>query len=1688
MRDLIAEMMDLSSTSAVKRSGKRDLIAEMGGEIPRLPDVSGENSNPSWWEDQMKPTLMETGKQIFEIPKSLGEVGLTAATGAAGWLVGSGLGIAESLKPGSTRESVRAVAEDAAGRLTYQPRTEPAKILMEKAGRGIEALTGPAKEAASLPGESWNSPFLESVLKFAGEMATFEAMGAAGRIKPKVPDWYRMMTVKERGIVEAMKVDLANGEFTGAELRELWKDPANRAELLKRYQGVGKAERSAEPMRASGADVSGELPAGQGFEMRPRPGEVRDIIAEMGEEGPKALPAGQGFATYPTPESSPFSPELASDIQTASRKALPPGQGFELRPRPDEVRDILAEMQSETKQIGLDPGTGEGFTSVPGTPEAPIVTKAGEPFKSEQTALRAKGLDWNLYEVTPVEGGGFAITRKIGQEFKAKGEPPKMVLRGTEMVEAGTPAPPMVETSPTGAGDLSSQPEIVQPRAISKAKPEGIKGVIKAGGGINVYDDYNAPELRQFPDMAAVMKRSGPKPDEWAAILNDEGIKTPDGQPFTGDSLIEYLKSGQARDILTPEKQDLIIERRLRRQENEWISQQLANLEAEGFDAGATEASSGDVKADLIEAAKAEGYTEAEAIDALDFPFGGSTPKPEVSGELPGISARETFSLSNPETEIGTLQPKGNATPTKGFDFGSERGSTGDLSESEILQAILKTRGKIEQAMPHIEALGRSVFESGKQTFLDWQAAIKTRLGDLWENFKGYLKGVWERLQSGAVGPMKNDRGSVGVDVKAPQKSIIAYKLFRTMKTRPGEIFPLFIGNNIPTPIGKWVSAEFIPTAGFSPRPGWHVGRQPNASHLMKKDGTMPPDRVWAEVEIPADKDWQPIADKQASKDIRGEVPSEGFYRFKRPSNQGGEWLISGSMKVNRILSTKEVIDIQKTTLQTRGPVGSERGKDYGPRTAPLFPKAKPSGQQSLFERQKLIGSERGSTGDLSESEILQAILKTRGKIEQAMPHIEALGRSVFESGKQTFLDWQAAIKTRLGDLWENFKGYLKGVWERLQSGAVGPMKNDRGSFSTKVKDEVRNVVDDVKQTADEYLGAISTRLGNIDPSLRNTLRAFEFKRGMESARRTKQVLPFLEKVKKMSPADREGFDLARKNGNAPVLRTMATKYGMGKEYHELRNVLAEMHKAAVDVGYDVGFQPNYHPRVLKDTKGFLRYFYKQNDWPILEKAIRAKEAELQRYLSDEEKAKLLNTMLRGYPSGTISLSKPGQLKAREIAKVTTDLNQFYMDSDGALLRYINDVTDAVEARKLFGKGPKGGKVGNLNDTIGGYVLDLLQKGKIKPEQEQVLKDILDARFNEVGTRGVFGLYKNLSYIDTMGSPISAVTQIGDLAWALYKNGPLQTVGATANAITGKSLFRKEDIGIERIASEFGDTSKAARAVDKVFRLTGLTAIDNIGKESLINSAYNAARAKTMNPAKEKQLRSELEPIFEKETDQLIKDLKAGNITENVKLYLFNVLSDFQPISLSEMPQKYLTGGNGRIFYMLKTFTLKQFDIYRREIFQKIAKEGSRLEGIKNLVYLTSAFVAANAGADFIKDFILGRPIDIEDKVVDNFLRLLGISKFVTWKAREEGVGSAMVRQIAPPFKAVDALSKDINKAGDEKGLEITQSIPVVGKLYYWWFGKGAEKSEKKAKAAGGGRLVNPKLKGLSSGQLKALK
>ena len=155
---------------------------------------------------------------------------------------------------------------------------------------------------------------------------------------------------------------------------------------------------------------------------------------------------------------------------------------------------------------------------------------------------------------------------------------------------------------------------------------------------------------------------------------------------------------------------------------------------------------------------------------------------------------------------------------------------------------------------------------------------------------------------------------------RVPKKTKVAYKLVKTFRSRPDEIFPLFINEKDldakgpvkqkPIPLGEWVSAQNIPTKGFAKRPGWHSGQIPKTVHLLKKDGTLDSNRMWVEVEISDDVNWQDKANKTKTRDLPDTVPEYGNYEFAAPSLKGAKWHVSGEMKVNRFLSLKEADDI----------------------------------------------------------------------------------------------------------------------------------------------------------------------------------------------------------------------------------------------------------------------------------------------------------------------------------------------------------------------------------------------------------------------------------------------------------------------------------------------------------------------------------------------------------------------------------------------------------------------------------------------------------------------------------------------------------------------------------------------------------------------------------------------------------
>ena len=157
---------------------------------------------------------------------------------------------------------------------------------------------------------------------------------------------------------------------------------------------------------------------------------------------------------------------------------------------------------------------------------------------------------------------------------------------------------------------------------------------------------------------------------------------------------------------------------------------------------------------------------------------------------------------------------------------------------------------------------------------------------------------------------------------------MIGYKLFRVKKNRPGELFPLYVLSDEPVPMGIWIDAEEGPRtpegkvkSRIGPlafRPGWHLSDIPLAVHIgIKEDGKvryMHDDEVWCECVYVDCFDYQEEADRNGWKDGRfderkamlARVPEHGFYRYRTSPQMLGRWIITGSIRVLRVLSDEE--------------------------------------------------------------------------------------------------------------------------------------------------------------------------------------------------------------------------------------------------------------------------------------------------------------------------------------------------------------------------------------------------------------------------------------------------------------------------------------------------------------------------------------------------------------------------------------------------------------------------------------------------------------------------------------------------------------------------------------------------------------------------------------------------------------
>jgi hypothetical protein len=613
----------------------------------------------------------------------------------------------------------------------------------------------------------------------------------------------------------------------------------------------------------------------------------------------------------------------------------------------------------------------------------------------------------------------------------------------------------------------------------------------------------------------------------------------------------------------------------------------------------------------------------------------------------------------------------------------------------------------------------------------------------------------------------------------------------------------------------------------------------------------------------------------------------------------------------------------------------------------------------------------------------------------------------------------------------------------------------------------------------------ISGRLQRLARPLAQRLRRFEFDSVQAIKRDMDRIQPFMDAFSNMKPQDARLLDLALKNGDVETFTPILKAYGMEESYSAVVDVLSSARDRGIAAGYEVGYIKDYFPRKVLDLSGLQAHYYGDPLEGVIDAALKEAQMKAQaegRALTRDEKLIVVNRALQGNvrkPSG------PGNFKGRKTDVVSVDADQFYADSIQALIGYIESTNNAIEKRRFFGKfavsmkdvtGVEG--VSNtlaLDASIGGLVNGLIEEGMLSRESQDEVISILEARFNQGIANEFIKNFKSLAYLTSMGQVTSAITQFGDLAFSMYETGVFNTLVAAGEAFTRDSKITRGSLGIENVAEEFKDVTKMAKLVNGVFKATGLHYIDMVGKETLVNAKFKSMQQEVQNNKLSRKTQQLLDTSFTPEqAAQVLTDLKAGKQTPDTLFAVYSVLSDYQPISLSEYPEAYLRHPNGRIFYMLKTFTLKQIEAFRREGLDLIVKgsPAQKMEGMGRLMKLAGLFYLINIPVDWIKDFIMGRDPQMDDLMVDNLFKLMGFSRWHVWNFRYRQnpleTAALLVLPAAPfiqyPFMDMQDAIKQISKGEDiEPGQFNTWRIlPIVGSPFYWHFGGGATKIEKR--------------------------
>ena len=466
------------------------------------------------------------------------------------------------------------------------------------------------------------------------------------------------------------------------------------------------------------------------------------------------------------------------------------------------------------------------------------------------------------------------------------------------------------------------------------------------------------------------------------------------------------------------------------------------------------------------------------------------------------------------------------------------------------------------------------------------------------------------------------------------------------------------------------------------------------------------------------------------------------------------------------------------------------------------------------------------------------------------------------------------------------------------------------------------------------------------------------------------------------------------------------------------------------------------------------------------------------------------------------------------------DMLKYYDDVFTTLDKYMDAAYRTVMMRNLIGKttidkdsktafeeiiNEKDGRI--ARGKIGRY-LNSLPLGQVSTDAMANLMEKLRqlAQRSTSDPKDLFNVVRQINQFTTLGSPINALNQIQDLEFSLLLFGFKPTMDAISKVLKKDSdAVRLREAGLETSNEVYRvvDNNVLGRITKWVYSKTGFEWADRFGKEVTINAATIWAqnvvtKAQNVKSGKEANDFAELNYIldeiwpapdtngamseaagatpdeiataqqeYQDKRDQVLQDLKEGNVTPDTKLFQWYLLTKLQPQNAACVPGMYNTAnGFGKSVYQFSTVALRQLGFLKDYFEMKNKTQGSKAAWEAAARFIGFALMVG-IPKETIEALLKGQKPNITNAGLNSIGHVMMVNSYTLSVMKNEGFFKGITTQTQPSFAALDNISRDAFRVvafKPYKGYTL-KSVPIIGMFMWHWMLGGRSQHIKESTA-----------------------